>query len=183
MTLDFSRAMLICSVFSCAMSVNACATSSKSPDAAQGTIDAMAGTTDASINKPDAATPPDAKPAPSPLGAECTGQGQGSCAAGYECLNLQGASGSWCSKICVEGAGDTCDQGYTGAGVGSCLLTVTPAGGGAGQLYCAIICQDEPGAPTLCAPSTRCDSTCPTPLVCTNNLTTSAGALVGKTCQ
>lgn len=168
----------------CLLLTAACANSSpksgqdapvNSSDAAK-TIDAANQQIDARIPVPDAAQA-------AILGAACTGQGQGSCPTGYECLNLQGASGSWCSKQCTMGAGDTCDMGYTGPGVGACLLNVTPAAGGAPQPFCTIICQDEPGAPTLCVPDTRCNSACPTPLTCTGALTTSMGAVVGHTCN
>jgi hypothetical protein len=126
---------------------------------------------------------PDAATAPVILGAACTGQGQGSCPVGYDCLNLTGGSGSWCSKQCTMGAGDTCDAGYTGPGVAACVLNVTPAAGPPAMPYCAIICQDEPGAPTLCAPATRCTNACTTPLVCTGDLTTNTGTLAGHVCK
>lgn len=126
---------------------------------------------------------PDAATAAAILGSACAGQGQGSCPVGFECLNLQGGSGSWCSKQCTMGAGDTCDAGYTGPGVAACVLNVTPAAGPPAVPYCAIICKDEPGAPTLCAPETRCTNTCTTPLVCSGALTSNTGTVVGNVCK
>ena len=126
---------------------------------------------------------PDAATAPAILGSACTGQGQGSCPVGYDCLSLNGGSGSWCSKQCTMGAGDTCDAGYTGPGVAACVLNVTPAAGPPAMPYCAIICQDEPAAPTLCAPATRCTNACTTPLACTGELTTNTGTLAGHVCK
>ncbi|MBP9085589.1 MAG: hypothetical protein KBG15_05690 [Kofleriaceae bacterium] len=126
---------------------------------------------------------PDAAMSTAILGAACTGQGQGTCPVGYNCLNLQGGSGSWCSNQCTMGTGDTCDAGYTGPGVAACVLNVTPSTGGTPQAYCAVICQDAPGAPTLCAPATRCTSVCATPLVCNGPLTTTTGTVVGQICK
>ncbi len=127
--------------------------------------------------------PPDGATPAAFLGAACTGQGQGTCPVGYDCLNLQGGSGSWCSKQCTMGAGDTCDTGYTGPGVAACVLNVTPTTGATPIPYCAIICQDEPGAPILCTPDARCTSACTTPLVCSGPLTTNTGMVVGQICK
>src|SRR5512139_3241761 len=41
---------------------------------------------------------------------------QGDCPTGFECLNLNGGTGKWCSKTCTRGAGDMCNVGYTGPG-------------------------------------------------------------------
>ncbi len=118
-----------------------------------------------------------------PLGASCVGEGQGSCPAGYACLNLVGGAGSWCSRTC-NGAQDlTCNDGFAGPGYGSCLLTVTPAGGGAPQLYCTIICSDAAGAPTLCPAGEDCTGTCPAPLACAGQILDQNDAVVGATCR
>ena len=126
---------------------------------------------------------PDAANATVILGAACSGQGQGTCPVGYDCLTLQGASGNWCSKTCTMGAGDTCDIGYSGPGVAACVLNVTLTAGATPIPYCAIICKDEPGAPILCSPDTRCASACTTPLVCGLPLTTNTGTVVGQVCK
>jgi hypothetical protein len=119
------------------------------------------------------------------IGTACTGEGQGTCPAGFACLNLVGGSGSWCSKPCTGQSDLSCPTGYTGTGFPSCLLSVTPAGGGPAVSYCTIICQDEPGAPTLCpGGAAQCNMTCPTPLMCNGMLTADgSGALLGKVCE
>jgi hypothetical protein len=134
-------------------------------------------------NRPPVDSPavmPDAATAPVLLGAACTTQS--GCAVGYECLILTGGSGGWCSKQCTMGAGDTCDAGYTGPGIAACVLNVTPAAGPPALPYCAIICQDEPGEPTVCNPATRCNNTCTTPLACSAAITTQDMVVVGHVC-
>jgi hypothetical protein len=172
------RTLLLCSLVA-----TACAKSDPKKLTADAPTQSDAGKDARTVDARATDARPDAATITNGLGAECTGQGQGTCPVGYDCLNLVGASGSWCSKTCTMGAGDTCDTGYTGPGVGSCTLNITPSGGGAPQSYCAIICQDEPGAPTLCAPSTRCNNTCTTPLKCTGALTNTTGGIAGHICQ
>lgn len=131
-------------------------------DARPGTVDAPGGTIDAP------GVPIDGPQATAGIGATCTGAGQGTCPTGFECLNLTGGSGSWCSKRCTGTSDLSCATGYTGPGYAACLLTVTPAGGGAAVPYCTILCFDAPGAPTYCpGGDPQCNNTCPTPLVCT----------------
>lgn len=147
-------------------------------DAPSGSIDAPGGNIDAP------GTTPDAPMGGSTLGMACTGDGQGTCPTGFACLNLQGGSGSWCSKTCTGQADMSCGTGYTGPGFPGCLLSVTPSGGGPAQNYCAIICNDAPGAPTLCPGGpTQCNNTCPTPLMCNGNLTDQNNMVVGKVCE
>src|SRR4051812_19263444 len=46
------------------------------------------------------------------IGSACPGDGEGSCPAGFECLNLTGGSGSWCSKQCTGVSDQSCSVGY-----------------------------------------------------------------------
>ena len=125
-------------------------------------IDAPPGTIDAAV---------DAPMAQSVLGTACTGMGQGTCPVGYECLNLNGGSGTWCSKTCADPQDPSCEVGYAGPGFPACLLRVTPNGGGTPRQFCLIICEDLPGNPTICLPG-ECTGTCPAPLMCNANLST-----------
>ena len=125
---------------------------------------------------------PDAPPTGgSALGTACTGTGQGSCPTGFECLNLQGGSGSWCSKLCVDQNDLSCNQGYTGPGYGFCILDVGPMGGPT-RRFCTILCDDAAGAPTLCPTGEDCNGMCPTPLMCTGAIR-SGQNVVGHTCE
>lgn len=161
----------------------ACAASSSGDDVPQ-TIDAPSSTPiDAPGTTIDApGNPPvDAPPATTAgLGAACTGTGQGSCPTGFECLNLTGGSGSWCSKRCTDINDQSCAAGYNGPGQPACILNVTPAGGGPAVPYCALLCFDAPGAPTYCPVATACNGTCPTPLACTADIGSPAQA---RLCQ
>lgn len=134
---------------------------------------------------PDAAMPIDAPGGGgNALGMACVGDGQGSCPAGFQCLNLQGGSGSWCSRPCTGQDDLSCSTGYTGPGFPACFLTVTPAGGGAAQPFCTVVCFDEPGSPTLCpGGAAQCNNTCPSPLQCTGDLPLSGGGSAGRVCQ
>ena len=142
------------------------------PDNPDARVDAPSGNIDAPGTPIDApGTPIDAPPSGTgTIGSVCTGEGQGSCPAGYECLNLVGGSGSWCSKRCTGVNDQSCAVGYTGPGHAACLLTVTPAGGGPAQPYCTILCFDAPGSPTYCPVASACNGTCPTPLQCTADI-------------
>lgn len=120
-------------------------------DAPTGGIDAPGGNIDAPM-------------AAMGIGQACTGAGQGDCPAGFTCLTLQGGSGSWCSKTCTAGMGDTCPQGYTGPGIAACILQVTPEGGGSAMNYCGVVCRDEPGDANDYCPG--CNGTCPGALQC-----------------
>lgn len=128
---------------------------------------------------------------PSALGTTCTPDAmnpQGSCPAGFQCLNLQGATNAWCSKTCTVGAGDTCATDYSGPGKASCILTVTPEGGGASQTFCSVICADLTSNPAnqLC-PANQCNNTCPGSLACSGDLMVSIGGgapmVLGKVCE
>lgn len=125
-------------------------------------------------------------PSGSALGTTCTpdqANPQGSCPAGFQCLNLQGATNAWCSKTCTTGAGDTCAADYTGPGKAQCILTVTPAGGGAAQNFCSVICQDLTGNNGICAAG-QCTGTCPGTLACAGDINdTNGGAVIGKACE
>lgn len=92
--------------------------------------------------------------------------GPGDCGAGFRCLSLQGGTGAWCSKECTQGAGDTCNVGYTGAGIGLCFMSITFTQGGPATLMCGIICNDPAGDPMVC-PAGECTDTCPGTLACT----------------
>lgn len=123
-----------------------------------GVIDAPSGAIDAPGGNIDA------PPAASGIGQACTGMGQGDCPTGFQCLTLQGGSGSWCSKTCTPGQGtDTCAQGYTGPGIAACILQVTPQGGGTAMNFCSVICMDAAGGADYCP---GCNGTCPGALQC-----------------
>lgn len=128
------------------------------------------------------APPPmiDAPPPVTGLGQACTPgmTPQANCPAGFECLNLTGGAGAWCSKLCTSGAGDTCATGYTGPGLAVCIFDIM-AEGMATRRFCGIVCMENTG--TVC-PATKCNGTCPTPMMCTANLTNSMGQTSGKAC-
>lgn len=137
------------------------------------TIDSPPGTIDAGIDASSA----------SALGTACTGMGQGSCPAGYDCLNLTGGHGPFCSKPCADVQDRSCEVGYTGPGFPACIFNVTPSGGGAAVPHCAIICDDPAGNPILCpGGAAQCNMMCPAPLTCSANLTTPQMMVVGKAC-
>jgi hypothetical protein len=134
----------------------------------------------------DSAVQVDAKifmdaPAPMGLGDPCTptmdGSGQGTCPAGYTCLKLGATAAAWCSKSCTRGAGDQCDTGYTGPGVGNCMWDIT-FGSGAAYQYCGVICS---GTAACGSGTTLCDATCPGTLTCTQPIGSGAGA--GSACK
>jgi hypothetical protein len=140
------------------------------------------------MSMPDAPSP-DAPPMPAAgIGTACTpdqANPQGTCPAGFECLNLQGATTPWCSKTCTSGAGDTCMTGYTGPGKATCILAVTPAGGGNPQNYCAVVCQDMTGNNQIC-PAGVCNGMCPGSLACTGDLNGTINGMpqvVGQVCE
>ncbi len=125
-------------------------------------------------------------PGTSPIGTTCTPDAnnpQGSCPAGFQCLNLTGATNPWCSKTCTGQTDMSCATGYDGPGKAACLLTVTPQGGGAGQTFCGVICEDLTGSNGLCAAG-ECDGTCPGAQICTGELReTQGGPVIGNACQ
>jgi hypothetical protein len=85
--------------------------------------------TDGPVVSGDGPQQPDGPAGTSALGTTCTPDAnnpQGTCPAGFECLNLDGATNPWCSKTCQTGAGDACPTDYTGPGKAACILTVTP---------------------------------------------------------
>jgi hypothetical protein len=122
------------------------------------------------------------------LGITCTpGTGsdtQGSCPAGFDCLNLQGGTNAWCSNKCTQGAGDMCHVGYTGPGKALCILGVTSgSGSGSATSYCDVICEDDTGNGGLCGAGTTCNGTCPGTLACKGAITNQNGSAVGKACE
>jgi hypothetical protein len=103
------------------------------------------------------------------LGTTCTpdqANPQGTCPAGFTCLNLMDGTNPWCSKTCQTGANDACATDYSGPGKAQCVFQITPAGGGAAENFCAVICMDNTGNNQLC-PATQCTGTCPGTLACT----------------
>lgn len=136
-------------------------------------IDAPPGSIDAAVDAPLAT---------SALGAACMGDGQGDCPTGYVCLNLNGASGRWCSKTCTGVQDTSCEVGYTGPGHPACIFNVTPSGGGTPVPHCAVVCEDQPGGPMLCPDAPDCNGMCPGTLRCTANLTNQQMQVVGKAC-
>ncbi len=124
---------------------------------------------------------------PSALGTTCTPDAanpQGTCPAGFECLNLTGATNPWCSKTCATGAGDMCAADYTGPGKAACILQVTPSGGGAAVNFCSVICMDLTGTNGICAAG-QCDGTCPGSMACTGDIMNNAPPppVIGKACE
>lgn len=145
-------------------------------------IDAAIDSSNPPIDAPP--NPIDGPPATPGIGTACTGEGQGSCPTGFDCLTLQGGSGSWCSKRCTGTSDQSCAVGYTGPGHAACLLAVTPAGGGTPQNYCTIVCFDAPGAPTYCpGGDSQCNNTCPTPLTCTAEIAAQGGPVQARLCE
>lgn len=141
------------------------------------------GGVDAAPVRMDAALPPDAAIVAKQIGSACIysqTDPAGDCGAGFVCLPpLPGGHGSWCTKTCTRGAGDTCAAGYTGHGRPECLLMVTVEGGASSQV-CDIICQTVNAAE---CPATVCDQMCPGPLTCTAPLTYTDQSPYGKACQ
>jgi len=121
----------------------------------------------------------DAPPPVMGIGQACTpgATPQGDCPAGYECLNLTGGTGKWCSKTCTRGTMDMCAVGYTGPGLASCIWDITDANGT--RQFCGVVCMDM--NPASC-PATKCNGMCPTPLACSQNLMNTGGMVTGKAC-
>lgn len=121
----------------------------------------------------------------SALGTTCTvGSGsstQGSCPAGFDCLNLGGGTNPWCSKHCTQGSGDMCGSGYTGPGYATCDFSVM-FGSGSAMMYCSVTCESSIGS-ALCPSPATCDDHCPGTLMCTGTLNDGSGSAVGKYCQ
>jgi hypothetical protein len=183
-----AKLILIATVLSAACAAsesNAIDARGGSIDARQGSVDAPGGSIDApggSIDAPGGSI--DAPGGSAGIGSACVGTGQGSCPTGFECLSLVGGSGSWCSKTCADINDQSCSVGYSGPGFPACLLNITPAGGGAAVPHCAVLCSDEPGAPTYCpGGAAQCNGTCTTPLLCTAEIRTGGGVLQAKLCQ
>ena len=134
--------------------------------------------TDAKVFEDAPAPMIDAPPPQMGLGQPCTpgATPQGDCPAGYECLNLNGGTGKWCSKTCTRGAGDMCGAGYMGVGLPQCIFDIT--NGNTTRQFCGIICNDTTGA----CPAGKCTGMCPTPLACSANLMNSMGMVTGKAC-
>ncbi len=140
--------------------------------------------------QPDAAPTVDAAPQPMDapvstqmgIGQRCTpvaGMPQADCPAGFECLNLNGGGGAWCSKTCTRGPmTDTCNTGYVGPGIASCVYEITLMQGQPSRQFCGIVCQDM----TMLCPAGKCDGTCPTPLACTAELKDQDMNVVAKAC-
>jgi hypothetical protein len=143
-------------------------------------------------NGDDGGQPPnDAPPQPGDkqIGSTCTPDpndtfGQGDCPAGFSCLNLIGGTNPWCSKACTPNM-DMCAQGYAGPGKAQCYITVTPAGGGAQQTMCGVVCDDLTNGDQIC-PASQCNGTCPGTLACTKDLDGQVNGqdmVVAKGCQ
>ena len=117
------------------------------------------------------------------IGQPCTppssGSGQGDCAAGYTCLNLQGASHPWCSKPCNTAA-DTCSMGYTGPGIAGCIESITFGSGMAAIDYCGVTCAGD--GVNGCTTAT-CNGTCPGQMTCNGTLLNGSNQPVGSACQ
>jgi len=116
------------------------------------------------------------------LGEPCTaGSGaptQGSCPAGFVCLgNLTNEHGAFCTKTCAQGSGDMCNSGYTGHGLGACVLGVT-FGSGSAVDYCGVICE---GSGISCPPAT-CDGMCQGSQTCSAALMNGSGSTVAHAC-
>lgn len=127
---------------------------------------------------PDIDAPP---PVYQGLGQSCTGAGQGDCPAGFECLNLQGASGMWCSQQCVDQNDQVCANGYTGPGVPQCLLTVDQDNDGNPDFNsCLVLCEDGPAPGDGCA---GCDGTCPGAMICDQEIMDMNGGVVALSCR
>jgi hypothetical protein len=128
----------------------------------------------------------DAPPTPvSGLGSTCTpdqANPQGTCPTGFTCLNLMDGTNPWCSKTCQTGANDTCAADYTGPGKAQCVFQITPAGGGAAENFCAVICMDNTGNNQIC-PAGTCNGTCPGTLACTAPLTDQNNNTVANACE
>lgn len=138
--------------------------------------DAPVGNVDASSGNGDGM-----QPTGSAIGQSCTGApGQGDCPAGYECLNLQGGSGAWCSKRCQSPNDPVCAEGYDGPGLASCFLTIDPNDGNPAFMACGVFCNDPPGAPDICS---TCDGTCPGTLQCVGDVTDQNGNVVANSCD
>jgi hypothetical protein len=116
------------------------------------------------------------------LGAPCTasadGSGQGTCEAGYNCLKLGSAAPGWCSKSCTRGAGDACNTGYTGPGVGNCMWDISFGSNSTTYQFCGVICS---GTAACGSGTALCDATCPGTMTCTQPIGSGAGA--GSACK
>jgi hypothetical protein len=121
----------------------------------------------------------DAAPATG-IGAPCTqsmdGSGQGTCPTGYTCLKLGSSAPAWCSKSCTPGAGDTCDAGYTGPGVGNCMWKIQFPPSDTQYSFCGVICAGTPA----CGSAAGCDGTCPGTMTCTQAI--GSGSSAGSAC-
>lgn len=120
---------------------------------------------------------PGPNPQTSAIGTTCTpdqNNPQGSCPAGFTCLNLEGATNPWCSKTCTGQMDTSCATGYDGPGKAACLLTVTPQGGGATQTFCGVICEDLTGSNGVCQAG-ECTGDCPGSMACTGDVQGSSG--------
>lgn len=149
-----------------------------SDDDSSGTIDASR--IDAPPGAIDAAV--DAPMATGGLGSPCTGSGQGSCPTGFVCLGLAGGTATWCSKPCSGAADTSCATGYTGPGFAACFVGTMPAP--ASPDRCGIICEDIPDASTICpGGAAQCNRTCPAPLACNADLTSSMGTVLARACR
>lgn len=130
----------------------------------------------------DAPAPIDAPPAVyTGLGQSCTGPGQGDCPNGFECLNLQNASGTWCSQQCVDQADPVCATDYNGPGMPACLLSVDLDNDGNPDFNsCLVLCDDGPGAGDGCP---GCDGTCPGTMICDQDILDGNGEVVALACR
>jgi hypothetical protein len=136
--------------------------------------DSPPGTVDAAVDAPAGS---------SALGRACMGNDQGNCPTGWLCIQLTGGTSRWCSKTCTSEQDMSCEEDYTGPGFARCLFNVD-FGGGVSRIMCGIACDDPPGGPMICPfGMTQCNGTCPQPLMCTANLTSTNGQVIGRACR
>ena len=129
----------------------------------------------------DAPPPPVDAMAVNYLGQPCVGTPpQGDCPSGWECLTQPGGNGAWCTKSCTGQQDPSCNAGYAGPGMGSCILT--PAG--RSDKVCTIVCRDTAGGPTLCPTGEDCNGSCPAPLQCQSDIIDNTTmTVVGQSCS
>ncbi len=167
-------ALLVISAF-------ACGGGSNGGDDDDVPTDGPGGNTDGPNTQPDGPVNPT-----SPIGTTCTPDaadpvGQGSCPAGFSCLNLMGATNPWCSKTCAGIDDTSCATGYDGPGKAACLLTAGPQGGPT-QNFCGVICEDTTAEGNFCP---ECNGTCPGAMACTGPITNNnpPPATLGNACE
>jgi hypothetical protein len=97
-------------------------------------------------------------------------------------MQLTGGHDTWCSKKCVTGSADTCNQGYSGTGEGQCVWNIGFGSGSAAPHanYCGIVCALTINGSNACS---NCNDTCPGLLTCSASLGFSgSGSNSGSAC-